>query len=113
MRAYERLLDYVAIHTTSDEASESVPSTARQFDLANRLKEEMFSLGIEDTEVDSNCYVTGHIPASKGCENAPAIGFISHLDTSPDSSGENVHPIIHKNYDGGDVEIGNGLILRT
>lgn len=113
MRAYERLLDYVAIHTTSDEASETVPSTARQFDLANRLKEEMLSLGIEDAEVDSNCFVTGHIPASKGCENAPSIGFISHLDTSPDSSGENVHPIIHKNYDGGDVEIGNGLILRT
>ena len=113
MRAYERLLDYVAIYTTSDEASETVPSTARQFDLANRLKEEMLSLGIEDAEVDSNCYVTGHIPASKGCENAPSIGFISHLDTSPDSSGENVHPVIHKNYDGGDVEIGNGLILRT
>lgn len=113
MRAYERLLDYVAIHTTSDEASETVPSTARQFDLANRLKEEMLSLGIEDAEVDSNCYVIGHIPASKGCENAPSIGFISHLDTSPDSSGENVHPVIHKNYDGGDVEIGNGLILRT
>lgn len=113
MRAYERLLDYVAIHTTSDEASETVPSTARQFDLANRLKEEMLALGIEDAEVDSNCYVTGHIPASKGCEDAPAIGFISHLDTSPDSSGENVHPVIHKNYDGGDVEIGNGLILRT
>lgn len=113
MRAYERLLDYVAIHTTSDEAAETVPSTARQFDLANRLKEEMLALGIEDAEVDSNCYVTGHIPASKGCENAPAIGFISHLDTSPDSSGENVHPVIHKNYDGGDVEIGNGLILRT
>ena len=71
MRAYERLLDYVAIHTTSDKASETVPSTARQFDLANRLKEEMLSLGIEDAEVDSNCYVTGHIPASKGCESAP------------------------------------------
>ena len=87
MRAYERLLNYVVIHTTSDEASSTVPSTKRQFDLANKLKDEMISLGIEDASVDSNCYVTGHIPASKGCESAPSIGFISHLDTSSDSSG--------------------------
>lgn len=113
MRAYERLLNYVVIHTTSDEASSTVPSTKRQFDLANKLKDEMISLGIEDASVDSNCYVTGHIPASKGCESAPAIGFISHLDTSSDSSGENVHPIIHENYDGGDVELGNGLTLSA
>ena len=113
MRAYERLLNYVVIHTTSDEASSTVPSTKRQFDLANKLKDEMISLGIEDASVDSNCYVTGHIPASKGCESAPSIGFISHLDTAPDSSGENVHPIIHENYDGGDVELGNGLTLSA
>ncbi len=113
MRAYERLLNYVVIHTTSDEAAETVPSTGRQFDLANKLKDEMIALGIEDASVDSNCYVIGHIPASKGCENTPCIGFIAHLDTAPDSAGENVHPIIHENYDGGDVEIGNGLVLRT
>ena len=113
MRAYERLLNYVVIHTTSDEAAETVPSTGRQFDLANKLKDEMIALGIEDASVDSNCYVSGHIPASKGCENTPCIGFIAHLDTSPDSAGENVHPIIHENYDGRDVEIGNGLVLRT
>lgn len=56
MRAYERLLNYVVIHTTSDEASSTVPSTKRQFDLANKLKDEMISLGIEDASVDSNCY---------------------------------------------------------
>ncbi len=111
MRAYERLLNYVVIHTTSDEESETTPSTDRQFDLAKKLEAEMKELGIEDASVDEHCYVTGHIPATKGCENAPKIGFIAHLDTAPDSSGENVKPQIHENYDGEDVEIGNGKRL--
>ena len=113
MRAYERLLKYVVIHTTSDESSDTVPSTDRQFELAKLLAGEMKHLGIEDASVDENCYVTGHIPASKGCENTPKIGFIAHLDTAPDSSGENVHPVIRENYDGEDIEIGNGLKLTT
>ena len=113
MRAYERLLNYVVIHTTSDENSKTVPSTKRQFDLANLLVKEMKDLGIEDATVDDNCYVMGHVPATKGCENAPKIGFIAHLDTAPDSSGENVHPVIHENYDGKDVELGNGRVLTT
>ena len=113
MRAYERLLNYVVIHTTSDENSDTVPSTKRQFDLANLLVKEMKNLGIEDASVDDNCYVMGHVPATKGCENAPKIGFIAHLDTAPDSSGENVHPVIHENYDGKDVELGNGRVLTT
>ncbi len=113
MRAYERLLNYVVIHTTSDEKSDTVPSTKRQFDLANLLVKEMKELGIEDASVDENCYVLGHVPATKGCENAPKIGFIAHLDTAPDSSGENVHPILHENYDGKDVDLGNGRVLTT
>lgn len=113
MRAYERLLNYVVIHTTSDENSETVPSTKRQFDLANALVSEMKNLGIADAFVDPHAYVTGHIPATPGYENAPKIGFIAHLDTAPDSSGENVKPCIHENYDGNDVELGNGKILST
>ena len=113
MRAYERLLKYVVIHTTSDENSEKVPSTDRQFNLANVLAEEMKNLGIEDSAVDSHAYVTGHIPATPGYENAPKIGFIAHLDTAPDSSGENVRPCIHENYDGCDVELGNGKVLSS
>ena len=113
MRAYERLLKYVVIHTTSDENSETVPSTDRQFNLANVLAEEMKNLGIEDSAVDSHAYVTGHIPATPGYENAPKIGFIAHLDTAPDSSGENVRPCIHENYDGCDVELGNGKVLSS
>ena len=100
MKAYERLLKYVVIHTTSDENSETVPSTKCQFDLAEMLVKEMKELGIEDAESDEHAYVLGHIPATRGCENAPKIGFIAHLDTAPDSSGENVHPVIHENYDG-------------
>ena len=113
MRAYERLLKYVVIHTTSDDNSETVPSTKRQFDLANALVEEMKNLGITDAAVDQHAYVTGHIPATPGYEKAPKIGFIAHLDTAPDSSGENVKPCVHENYDGNDIEIGNGKILST
>ena len=113
MRAYERLLKYVVIHTTSDENSETVPSTDRQFNLANELVEEMKNLGIEDSMVDSHAYVTGHIPATPGYENTPKIGFIAHLDTAPDSSGENVKPCIHENYDGCDLELKNGKILSN
>ncbi|MCR5279858.1 MAG: peptidase T [Lachnospiraceae bacterium] len=113
MRAYERLLNYVVVHTTSDEESETTPSTKRQFDLAKKLVSEMKALGISDAKVDEHCYVTGHIPASKGCENAPKIGFIAHLDTAPDSSGENVKPVIHENYDGSDVVLGNGRTLTN
>ena len=113
MRAYERLLNYVVIHTTSDEAGAAVtPSTQRQFDLANRLVDEMKELGIADASVDQNCYVTGHIPAAEGYENAPKIGFIAHMDTAPDCSGENVKPRIIENYDGGDVDLGNGRTLN-
>ena len=113
MRAYERLVEYVKVFTTSDENSDKVPSTKRQFDLAFKLAEEMKALGINDASVDEHAYVVGHIPASPGYENAPKIGFIAHLDTAPDSSGENVHPCIHENYDGCDIELGNGQVLSA
>jgi tripeptide aminopeptidase len=106
MKAYERLLNYVKIHTTSDEDSTSVPTTLRQFDLANVLVEEMKNLGIADAHVDENCYVYGTIPATPGYEDRTAIGFIAHLDTAPDFCGEHVNPQIHENYDGGVVVLG-------
>ena len=92
MRAYERLLNYVKVYTTSDERTGTVPSTKRQFDLAKLLVEEMKALGIENPHVDDKCYVYGWIPATKGYEEKPALGFIAHLDTAPDASGENVKP---------------------
>ena len=113
MKAYERLLQYVRIHTKSDDDSTTVPSTARQFDLANALVEEMKSIGIADAHVDDKCYVYGSIPATVGYEDKPAIGFIAHMDTAPDFNGEGVNPRLIENYDGGEVALGeSGRSLR-
>ena len=106
MRAYERMLNYIEIWTTSDSSSESVPSTSRQFDLARILVEEMKKLGIEDAHVDDKCYVYGTLPAKKGYEDKTKLGFIAHLDTSEDMSGQNVNPQIIENYDGKDINLG-------
>ena len=112
MRACERLIKYAKVYTTSDPDSNTVPSAAREFDLAGMLVEEMKALGITDASVDDHCYVTGSIPASKGCEDKPAIGFIAHMDTAPDFCGENVKPQIIENYDGGAVRLGeSGRVL--
>ena len=112
MKVSERLLKYVAVHTKSDDDSESVPSTKRQFDLAKMLVEEMKKIGIADAHVDDMCYVYGSVPATKGYEDKPAIGFIAHMDTAPDFNGENVKPRIIENYDGGRVELGeSGRVL--
>lgn len=107
MRAYERLLNYVKIYTTSDENSTTVPTTMRQFDLARMLVEEMKNMGIEDARMEDNCYVYGTIPATPGYEDRPGIGFIAHLDTAPDFCGEHVNPQVHENYDGKDVALGS------
>ncbi|MBQ7147345.1 MAG: peptidase T [Pseudobutyrivibrio sp.] len=106
MRAYERLLKYVKVYTTSDEDSTTVPSTARQFDLAKELVEELKSIGVADAHVDDKCYVYGTIPATAGYEDKKAIGFIAHMDTAPDFCGENVNPIVEENYNGEDVVLG-------
>ena len=101
--AAKRLLKYAAFHTTSDEDSETSPSTARQFALAEALRDELIALGVSNVRMSEYCYVYGEIPASAGCENAPAIGFIAHMDTSPDAPGENVRPRVWEDYDGGEL----------
>lgn len=106
--AYERFLQYARIHTASSEESSSVPTTERQFVLANLLAEELKSIGVADAAVDECCYVYGSLPATKGYESAPKLGFIAHMDTAPDFSGEGVCPQILPNYDGEDVPLGNG-----
>ena len=114
MRAYERFLNYVKVHTTSDENSNTTPSTRRQFDLAEILAEEMKKLGVKDVRVDENCYVYGAIPATPGYEDKPAIGLIAHLDTAPDFCGQHVNPQIHRNYNGEDVTLGDsGKVLSV
>ncbi len=113
-RAYERLMDYVVVYTTSDEKSETVPSAQREFDLARKLVAEMKEIGIADAHVDDQCYVYGTLPATEGMEDKPAIGFIAHMDTAPDFRGEGVRPVVHENYDGDDVVLGNsGRILSV
>lgn len=100
MKAYERLIRYAKVHTTSDEKSGTHPSFKGEFDLANILVKEMKELGLENVYVDDKCYVYGTLPASKGFEKAKPLGLIAHIDTSPDASGKDVKPILHEKYDG-------------
>ena len=111
MRAYERFLEYVKIHTTSSDTSGAHPSTAIQFNLARRLVDELAAMGIA-AECDEHCYVYATIPATPGCESAPSIGFIAHMDTSPDFCGENVSPRVIEDYNGEDVVLGAGRTLK-
>lgn len=94
MTAIDRFLTYVTFDTTSDEASETCPSTAKQLILADYLVKELKDIGITDAMRDENGYVYGHVPASAGMENEPKIGLIAHMDTSPDVSGKDVKPQI-------------------
>jgi len=113
MRAYERLLNYVRVHTTSDETSGTHPSAEREFDLARQLVEEMKALGMEDAHVDEHCYVYGTLPATPGCEDKHALGLIAHMDTADDASGENVQPIVWENYNGSDVTLpATGMVMK-
>ena len=109
----DRFLRYVAIDTQSNEESESQPSTAKQLNLLKLLCKELNDMGVEAT-LDEFGYVMGRIPSNLDHE-APAIGFIAHVDTAPDASGENVKPQIIKNYDGSDIPLNGvpGLALKT
>lgn len=113
MELKERFLKYVAIDTQSSEESETFPSTGKQWTLLNLLVEEMKALGLTEVSIDKYGYAMGTIPASEGCGNAPVIGFLAHVDTSPDMSGENVRPRIIDNYDGSDIVLNNALTMRV
>lgn len=110
MQAYERLIRYARIYTTSDENAEITPSTARQFDLSNMLAEEMNAMGFQAVTVDEHAYTYGVVPASEGCEDRPSVGLIAHLDTAPDFSGEGVKPQLVPDYDGKDLPIGSRVL---
>ena len=112
MKAYERFLKYVTVRTPSDENSSTIPSSSCQFNLAHVLVDEMKAIGIEDAEVDDQCYVYGHIPATPGYENRTAIGFIAHMDTVADFCDHDIVPVVHENYDGEALALGDsGLTL--
>ena len=108
----DRFLRYVAIDTQSDENSESQPSAAKELDLLKLLCKELNDMGVEAT-LDEYGYVMGSIPSNID-KKVPAIGFIAHVDTSPDASGKDVKPQIIKDYDGGNIELKGvpGLFLK-
>lgn len=112
-RLVERFLRYVAVDTQSDPESETFPSTARQLTLLNLLLEEMLVMGLADVEIDPHGYVTGTIPATPGCEQKPVIGFISHVDTSPDMTGVEIKPQFVYDYDGEDIRLNESLTMRV
>ncbi len=101
-KVLDRFLRYVKVYTTSDHQSETFPSTARQLPFADQLAEELRSIGMAEVECDQFGYVTATLPANTD-KQVPVIGFISHMDTSPDYSGENVNPQIVANYQGNDI----------
>ena len=112
----ERFLRYVKIDTQSDEDAGTQPSTSKQFDLARLLYIELADMGAEDLFMDEiHCYVYAKIPANDGGSQPKTLGFIAHMDTSPEASGENVKPRIIEDYDGGDITLNEqqGIVLKT
>ncbi len=101
----ERFLKYVRIDTQSDPASPTVPSTEKQKDLGRILVAELLEMGISDAHLDEYGYVYATVPATSDKPDVPVICFCSHMDTSPDSSGTGVEPIVHKNYKGGPITL--------
>lgn len=99
----ERLMRYVQIDTQSDPNSSTQPSTLKQLDLSKILLQELKDLGITAAELDENGYLYATIPSNQNIENIPTVCFCAHVDTSPDSSGTNVKPILHQNWDGSDI----------
>lgn len=98
----DRFIRYVTVDTESDPSSDTTPSTAKQWDLANALVEELKHIGLEDVTIDENAYIMATLPSNVP-HQVPTIGFISHFDTTPDFTGKDVKPQIIENYDGKDI----------
>lgn len=113
MTVTERFLNYIKINTQAGDET-TTPSSACQWNLARLLADELTALGASDVRITENAYVYATIPATSGCENAPAVGFIAHVDTAPEYSDDGVNLQIIANYDGGDVVLGeSGKVLRV
>ncbi|HPS42255.1 MAG TPA: peptidase T [Anaerolineaceae bacterium] len=104
----EKFLKYVKINTESGRDSTTTPSTMVQFDLARLLEKECLELGLQDVSLDENCYLMATLPANTD-KALPVVGFIAHMDTAPDMSGENVNPQIIDRFDGGDIVLNKDL----
>ena len=111
MTIKDRFLKYVSFYTTSDENSETVPSTARQKALGQHIADELNAMGVA-AEMDDKGYVYAFLPASPGCEGKDAIGFIAHMDTAPDAPGDHIHPksVV---YQGGDIPLSDTEAIRA
>lgn len=112
MTIVDRFIKYARIDTQSDENSTQTPSTLKQFNLAKEVEKEAIEMGLVDVSLDNNCYLMATLPSNTS-KKVPVIGFLSHFDTSPDMSGNNVNPRIVKNYDGKDIILNeiNNVIL--
>lgn len=110
----ERFLKYVSIDTQSKDGVGEIPSTKKQFELGNLLVEELNALGLQDVSIDENCYVMAKLPSNMS-KDVPTIGFIAHMDTSPDMPGNNVNPRIVENYKGNDIVLNEdkNIVMRT
>lgn len=107
----DRFISYITIDTESDPASDTTPSTSKQWNLARKLHAELLEMGMSDVSIDENAYVMATLPSNVSHET-PTIGFISHFDSTPDFTGKNIKPQIIEDYDGGDIPLkGSDLIL--
>ena len=111
MDLIKRFLTYVSYDTTSDEESETTPSTAKQLRLGAYLRDKMEAIGLTDVRFDEFGYVYGVLPATPGYENAPKIGLIAHMDTAPAVSGTDIRPRIVR-YEGGDIQLNEKVAIR-
>ncbi|MEW6196978.1 MAG: peptidase T [Bacteroidota bacterium] len=102
----DRFLKYVKFDTQSDEEPKTFPSDPKQLELSKALVDELKEIGMQEVEIDEFGYVTATLPSNTN-KNVPVIGFISHVDTSPAVTGKNVNPVVHKNYQGGDIVLPN------
>ena len=98
----DRFISYVTVDTESDANSDTTPSTAKQWDLAHKLVDELKAIGLTEVTIDDNAYIMATVPSNVD-HDVPVIGFISHFDTSPDFSGANIKPQVVTKYDGGDI----------
>lgn len=109
----ERFTEYVQIDTQSDANSPTVPSTEKQKDLGELLVDQLKALGVQDAHMDSKGYVYATVPASSGHEHRPAVCFCAHMDTSPEYNGAGVRPLLHSDYDGGEIHLPKGGVVLT
>ena len=98
----KRFISYVTVDTESDPNNPAFPSSEKQWNLAKQLEAELRAIGMQEVTLDENCYIMATLPSNIK-DNVPTIGFIAHIDTSPDFTGANVNPQVHKNYDGKDI----------